>query len=430
MILHPLWLRFTAEQLEEQYHEWQAPQEHAWDRTAYTVHIMVFVALQATLLAMYPRAVINSIWCVVLFSSLLALQGPTFRLPTERYRALRNRIFILLRIGFLIACAFGNPHWTSISVVPSQSVVRPLIINNAWFYQFFSALTLKLPIKQHLILQMSASLLFNLIENEGACDLQYERGGLPFVKASLRLIQPLTLVNAVPSGGTSLIAAAVWPPVDSAFRGAAADKAVNRPKLILQDWWDTAAHASLRTCPSTNGLRSTYMCAVGNGTGGLGDALAAACSMAGVTAPEALRSCQLTAGDPAAAAAAAAAESAGRLAAAHPPVTVCPCWVVAAFVSVLLGLGLTTLVVYGLEWRSRRRFLELVRHESFAQLQPPGQGWLVAPPALQQWELTGEGPLAVPCRVVLLLLIMLAWWEMMVGVHLLREHWPLVRAGT
>lgn len=209
--------------------------------------------------------------------------------------------------------------------------------------------------------QMSASLLFNLIENEGACDLQYERGGLPFVKASLRLIQPLTLVNAVPSGGTSLIAAAVWPPVDSAFRGAAADKAVNRPKLILQDWWDTAAHASLRTCPSTNGLRSTYMCAVGNGTGGLGDALAAACSMAGVTAPEALRSCQLTAGDPAAAAAAAAAESAGRLAAAHPPVTVCPCWVVAAFVSVLLGLGLTTLVVYGLEWRSRRRFLVGVR---------------------------------------------------------------------
>lgn len=33
-------------------------------------------------------------------------------------------------------------------------------------------------------------------------------------------------------------------------------------------------------------------------------------------------------------------------------------------------------------------------------------------------------------QVVLLLLIMLAWWEMMVGVHLLREHWPLVRAGT
>ncbi len=205
---------------------------------------------------------------------------------------------------------------------------------------------------------MSASLLFNLIENEGACDLEYERGGLPFVKASLRLIQPLTLVNAVPSGGTSLIAAAVWPSVDSATPCGAAAKAVDRPRLFLQDAGVRGEHGSLRTCPGATGLDGN-MRAADNGTRGLGEALAAACNMAGESASGALGSCQLTAGgDKAAAAAAGAAEFAGRhMAAAHPPVTVCPCWVVAAFVSVLLGLGLTTLVVYGLEWRSRRRFL-------------------------------------------------------------------------
>lgn len=207
--MNPVLLTFSDRAIETDYQGYRAQKFYPFmDKYVALLHFVVFFFFRNLIIHVELRGwVITYLMWLTIFSQL----AMAFGTPPRVYAAWRAPVIFIIRITQDLCCLVGLPVWISSPVSSQLAALKQIIVASGVFMQNWQALSMPLPFRIHVAMQLAATTAYSSILNPSCCAVLLESKPvtLPLLQTVWNVLKAIAQVSSI-SGINTIITPIFW----------------------------------------------------------------------------------------------------------------------------------------------------------------------------------------------------------------------------